>query len=142
AEVGRALCAEGEVVFEIIDGSLIEEAVADVAVLRLGGVDVVLHVRPARNRSLTAEVAQVGFLADAAAQLDRVVVGGQEGELAEAEMLAEGTDGASGEALRVEAHERPLVVRRNAWNDGRVAVFDVRFVIAAEEQLVFDDVDA
>ena len=68
---------------------LVEEAVADEPMLSLTVYDVVLHVVAALDGILAAEVADVGLLADAAAELDRIVVRRVAGQLGEPEMLAE-----------------------------------------------------
>ena len=75
-------------------------------------------MRAARNGFRAAEVAHVGFLADAAAELERVVVGRQKGQLGKSEVLAERRDEGAGKVLRIEADQRRLLRQvRRAGND-------------------------
>src|SRR6185369_4690640 len=76
-EGGGVGSSELEVGFEEVDARFVQEAIPNQLVAQLGGVDIVFDVDSAISRVLTAEVAKILFLADAPAQLDRVVVGRQ-----------------------------------------------------------------
>ena len=138
AEPGILVAAECEFRFEEIDRRFVEQPVAAIGVAQLGGVDVVVDLGSLRPRRGAAEVAQVGFLADAAAQLELLVFGHLQRQLAEAQLLAERADIAAGIDLRVEIDEVGLRPRA-ARIDGADAVLGVGFVGAEEEQLVADD---
>ena len=139
AEAGRVGRPEHQVGFQIIDACDVEEAVAAEAILELGGVDVILDVDPAIERRLPAEITNVLFLADAARQFEAVIVGRLEGELAEAEMLAERRDETAGEDGRIEADQADLAGRHRAGDDVAGIVLNIGFVIDEEKQFVAND---
>ena len=138
AEPGILVATERQLRFEEIDRRFVEQSVTAISVAELGGVNVVVDLGSLRPRRGAAEIAQVGFLANAATQFDLLVFGRLQCQLAEAELLAERADEAAGIDLRVEVDEvglRPGAARI----DGADAVLDVGFVGAEEEQLVADD---
>ena len=131
-----------EFVIQIAGVEFIEDRVVVIGPFELVGVDEVDLVFGVIISGIAAEALNVRFLAAAERHIERVIVVGRQGQLAEIEVAAEGADEGAFEVADVAAGKAFELRDRSGITGGadvEGAILIIAFIGGEEEELVLDD---